>query len=376
MAGYSCSNSKSPLNDQKGGSLRVSSDTLHFNSKGDTSFITVKTKSSSIKLFTTSSWINSSFTKEDTTYKVRVIVQKNPANNYRIGNLTIKTSGFSSKKITISQDGKLPKGDGIYIKVANYNIRYNAPADKKTGNEWNRRKGPLADLIRRHHIGIMGTEEGNTSQMKDLMNLLPKYSYIGNPYGGANGHLSTVSIVFKKAEFKVLSKGEFWYSKTPDKKSIGWDATDTRICTWAKIEHQASGQEFYFFASHFYYKGKTAKQHSGKVMVNEIKKINKDHLPVFSTGDLNSNPGSPQIKDISALLNDSYKVTRTPPGGPINTNLGSGIFSPKNPINRIDYVFVNDKVRVLTDSVLTDTYDDGRTPADHLPVVCNVFVKK
>jgi hypothetical protein len=72
-------------------------------------------------------------------------------------------------------------GKSIHIKAATYNIRYQAAADEKTGNGWEKRKKPLADLIRSHDFDIGGTQEGNFSQMHDLMTLLPKYAYIGYP---------------------------------------------------------------------------------------------------------------------------------------------------------------------------------------------------
>src|SRR5690606_11307669 len=72
--------------------------------------------------------------------------------------------------------------DGIQIKAVSYNIRYAADADVTTGNGWDIRKEPLAKLIRQHGFDIVGTQEGNFSQMGDLLALLPEYDYVGYPY--------------------------------------------------------------------------------------------------------------------------------------------------------------------------------------------------
>src|SRR5690606_3089360 len=244
-----------------------------------------------------------------------------------------------------------------------------------TGNGWNVRKTPLANLIRNHDFDIVGTQEGNFSQMGDLMTLLPGYDYIGYPYGGSTSKNHTASIVYKKAEYEVVDQGVFWYSETPDVESIGWDATDTRICTWARMKHKATGQEFYFFTSHFYYRYRTAKQNSGKVMVRKIKEIAGNNLPVISTGDLNSSPRTSQITDVLTYLGDSYVLSESPRSGPKGTGFPGGVFEG-TPGSRIDYVLVNDRIRVLSYAVLADSYNNGHYPSDHLPVVCDLLLKK
>ncbi len=265
--------------------------------------------------------------------------------------------------------------EGVALRVSSYNIRYAAPADEKSGNGWALRKAPLAALIKQNQFDIVGTQEGNFDQMADLKELLPEYDYVGHPYAGRTSTNHTASIVYKKDKYEVLDKGVFWFSETPDKQSIGWDATDTRICTWARMKDKPSGQEFYFFTAHFYWRYVTAKQNSGPLMVRMVREIAKDNLPVICTGDYNSAPSTSQIKAIKGFLKDARDVTVNPPFGPEDTNLGGGNFQGE-PKGRIDYVFVNDRVAVLNYVVLSNTYDNGRHPSDHLPVVCDVILKK
>lgn len=267
------------------------------------------------------------------------------------------------------------EGKGTNIRVSSYNIRVAAKADEESGNGWNIRKFPLSDLIKKYSFDIIGTQEGNFRQMDDLMELLPEYDYIGYPYAGADSKGHTASILFKRDKFKILDNGVFWYSETPDVESIGWDASDTRICTWAKITHKSSGMQFYFFTSHFYWRNVTARQNSGKLHIRKIQEIVKDKLPIISTGDFNSTSSTPQINDILTMLEDAYDLTETPHVGPTATAFPGGVFEGE-PKSRIDYIFVNKKVRVLTYSVLNDDYNNGRYPSDHFPVVCDLFLKK
>lgn len=262
--------------------------------------------------------------------------------------------------------------DSVSIRAASYNIRVDAKMDQETGNSWDKRKEPLAKVILNHDFDIVGTQEGSFEQMDGLMALLPGYDFVGYPYAGPEGKSHTASIIFKKDLFEILDKGVFWYSETPDEKSLGWDADDTRICSWVRAEHKLSGQVFYFFTSHFYWRYRYARENSGKVFVRKMNEIVKGNVPVISTGDFNSEPSSTQVNDMLDVLQDAFVITESSPVGPEYTNLGGGNFQGE-PKNRIDYIFVNEKIKVLTYSVLTDTYGDNRYPSDHFPVVCDVL---
>ncbi|HMR18273.1 MAG TPA: endonuclease/exonuclease/phosphatase family protein [Sphingobacterium sp.] len=264
---------------------------------------------------------------------------------------------------------------GVKVRVSSYNIRYAASADEKTGNGWDTRKAPLADLIKSNSFDIVGTQEGNFKQMEDLKSLLSGYDYIAYPYAGANANSHTAAIVYKKDKYEVSDQGVFWLSETPHEQSIGWDATDTRICTWAKMRDRSSGQEFYFFNAHFYWRYITAKQNSGPLMVRTIQEIVKEDIPIICTGDFNSVDSTSQIQAIKKVFKDAYDVTENAPFGPKDTNLGGGNFQGE-PNGRIDYIFVNDRVKVVNYIVLSNTYNKGRHPSDHLAVVCDLILTR
>lgn len=251
------------------------------------------------------------------------------------------------------------------FRVAAYNIRYAAEADEKTGNGWDLRKGPLARLVTQHDFDIVGTQEGNSRQLEDLKKLLPAFDIVSHPYGG-KGDLHNAAIFYKKELFELIDSGVFWLSETPEVPSIGWDATDRRVCNWAKFKDKRSGKKFYFFNAHFYWRKHIAKQESGPLMARKIKEIAGD-TPVIVTGDFNSRPETPQIAAIKKIVNDAYDVTMTAKQGAEGTGFPGGVFQG-DPGGRIDYIFVSPKIRVLDYKVLSDRYNDDRYPSDHLPV--------
>jgi len=251
------------------------------------------------------------------------------------------------------------------FRAATYNIRYAADADEQSGNGWGLRKGAVADVIRNHQFDVVGTQEGNADQLAELKGLLPGFDYIGHPYGG-KGDLHNCATFYRTDLFEVLDSGLFWFSETPNEPSIGWDATDRRICHWTKFKTKDTGKEFFFFNVHFYWRLEAAKRESGPLLVQKIKEIAKE-APAICVGDFNSTVETPQINAVKALLHEAYDSTRTPRQGVENTNLGGGVFQGV-PTNRIDYIFLTSHFEVEDYQVISDVYNDVHYPSDHLPV--------
>lgn len=253
--------------------------------------------------------------------------------------------------------------------AATYNIRYDAPADKQTGNSWDTRKEALIKLIKTHKFDIIGTQEGMFRQMIDLKNMLPEFDYFGYPYGGKNDH-HQAAVVYKRSLFQPLDAGVFWLSETPEVPSIGWDATDRRICTWVKFKHKKSGKVFYYFTTHFYWKNELARTNSGDVIAKKVKQIAGEH-PVICVGDLNSQAETKQIKTLKSLLNDAYDISSNGRRGVEKTDLGGGNFQSP-PTQRIDYILLSKDIKASDYTVYSDQYAVDRYPSDHLPVSCKV----
>lgn len=257
----------------------------------------------------------------------------------------------------------------ITFRASSYNIRYNAAADKTTGNDWDVRKESLAKLILKHKFDIIGTQEGMTKQMIELKKMLPGFDYVSYPYGGKNDH-HHAGIVYKHSLFELMDAGVFWLSETPDVPSKGWDATDRRVCQWARFKDKKTGREFFYFNAHFYWQLKIARQESGPLIEQKIRQI-AGNLPVICVGDFNSTSETSQIKAMKSSLSDAYDVSKNGRKGVENTDLGGGVFQGV-PKARIDYIFVSKDIQVQDYEVYSDKYADDRYPSDHLPISCVV----
>ena len=297
----------------------------------------------------------------------------------------------------ISSCGTARRMTTTTMQVGSYNLRYENRGDSLKGNGWGQRCPIMASQILFHDFEIFGTQEGKYNGLEQLKSMLPGYEYIGigRNDGEKKGEYS--AIFYKTALFDLLDHGDFWLSQTPDVPSIGWDASQHRICTWGHFRVKATKQDFFYFNLHMDHIGVQARMESAKLVVSKIREICKGE-PVILTGDFNVDQTNPiyNVFVESGVLSDSYEICeiRYALDGTANG------FDPNSFTNsRIDHVFVSPGSRVLRYGVLTDTYrtmtpeaqkyENGnfpkeisfqayqaRTPSDHFPVKVILQLKK
>ena len=252
--------------------------------------------------------------------------------------------------------------------VITYNIRMNTPADGV--NAWPLRKDKVASLLKFHQADIFNVQEALPEQMDDLTASFPDFDHVGVGRDDGVRKGEHMAVFFKKSRFEKLKDGMFWLSETPDKPGLGWDAACNRTVTWIKLKDKITKKVFYVFDTHFDHRGNKARAESAKLILESIKKINDEELPVILTGDFNLIKSSLPIQLILKELNDAQDKSLTLPYGPEGT---SGGFDVKVLPNKIDFVFINEKVAILRHGVLSDSFGLFY-PSDHLPVLVEVKI--
>ena len=255
--------------------------------------------------------------------------------------------------------------DKEVLKIATFNLRMDTPSDGE--NAWFHRKDMVNDLIRFYGFDLFGTQEGFTHQLNDILRL-SDYRFIGVGRDDGKDAGEHCAIFYRSDRFKVLDHGDFWLSEHPEKPGRGWDGTCcNRICTWGKFEDLKNHKQFYFFNVHYEYEGDVARRESSNLMISRIKSI-AGNQPVFLTGDFNAFPTEEPIRILndSGFLNDSYKITKEAPFGPVCTY--HGYDSTIKTEERLDYIWVTDSIQIDKYGVLTNTLY-GHTPSDHFPVM-------
>ena len=255
--------------------------------------------------------------------------------------------------------------DKEVLKIATFNLRMDTPSDGE--NAWFHRKDMVNDLIRFYGFDLFGTQEGFTHQLNDILRL-SDYRFIGVGRDDGKDAGEHCAIFYRSDRFKVLDQGDFWLSEHPEKPGRGWDGTCcNRICTWGKFEDLKNHKQFYFFNVHYEYEGDVARRESSNLMISRIKSI-AGNQPVFLTGDFNAFPTEEPIRILndSGFLNDSYKITKEAPFGPVCTY--HGYDSTIKTEERLDYIWVTDSIQIDKYGVFTNTLY-GHTPSDHFPVM-------
>ncbi|MEZ4971300.1 MAG: endonuclease/exonuclease/phosphatase family protein [Flavobacteriaceae bacterium] len=260
--------------------------------------------------------------------------------------------------------------DASYSQTTNlisFNIRYDNTSD--TINNWNKRKASLAALIQHYDADIVGIQEGLHHQVDYLNSALKGYSFVGvgRDDGKQKGEYS--AIFYNASTFEVLKTNTFWLSETPEKVSVGWDASLERICTYALFKNTMTKKQFWVFNTHFDHRGKQARVHSAELIYKKIREINTANLPVILMGDLNLTPDTEPIQYLKKYLTDAMGISKKPFYGPIGTF--NGFDQERIMENRIDYIFVNN-VEILSYTHIDDRMPNNMHISDHLPVMATI----
>jgi len=224
-------------------------------------------------------------------------------------------------------------------------------------------------LIRFHEADIFGLQEALIGQIQDINKVLPEYDWIGvgRDDGKEAGEYSP--IFYRKSTFSAGKKGWFWLAEECDKPVIGWDAACKRICTWVILKIAKSKKKILVLNTHFDHIGNIAREKSADLILQKIKEINPDNLPVVLTGDFNLTSETKPITLIKQQLFDSKELSKEPPFGPEGT---FNSFNFNHPLNeRIDFIFVGKEVKVKKYAVLSDSKNQ-RYYSDHLPVFATI----
>lgn len=273
----------------------------------------------------------------------------------------------------------MPALAGRDIRVASHNMlfEYSNRVPEQSERRWKSRKPHLKDLYSRCKVDIIGSQEILGWQGLEFMEATG-YAAVGvNQIGFPEGTPKAMKceyerIFYRPERFAVLQEGHFWFSENPDiPQQFSWDATHTRMCTWAKFQERESGVQFYVFNSHFHYDAMRSRLESAKLLLDRVKKV-AGAAPVILTGDFNGLITSEAISliDNSGIVFDSRKLAGENVKGPatsfhgFNTNLREGFI--------IDHIFVSCGIKVNSYIIVDDEIRTGKYTSDHFPVFVDI----
>lgn len=209
------------------------------------------------------------------------------------------------------------------LKLMSFNLRYYKPgADGDNG--WLNRKEAIANMIREEMPDIIGLQEPHRPQVDYLkVNFQNEYAtldagrdattdIVKKPAGGEH-----LMIMYRKSRYALLNSGFFWLSETPDRPSRGWDAMCRRVTVWGLFRDKKTGDEFYFFDTHFDHIGPNARRHEAVMMTEYMQKIAGEKATVIVCGDFNTTVNHEALAPICGWMQDARSTA------PVSDNLPS-----------------------------------------------------
>lgn len=245
------------------------------------------------------------------------------------------------------------------IRVMSCNLRCINPTDlgKK---HWFYRADLVLNGIEKEYPGVIGFQEATKWQYKYLCDTLPQYdsviTYRDNAFNSEG-----CPVFYRTDLYKLIEKGSFWLSETPDQMSKDWGAACYRICSYVILEDISSAKQFVVFNTHLDHVSDKARINGIAVVLEKIKEFGS--LPSLIMGDFNCEEGSETYKVVTQNFLDAKYQTENTMTSCTYQNFGEALDR-----NCIDYFMISKEgITVNSYKVLTDTYD-GVYPSDHFQI--------
>ena len=261
------------------------------------------------------------------------------------------------------------------VKVMTFNIRANNVLDSL--DSWYFRKQTVFDIFTDHTADVIGLQETRYSQLQQIQQTLPQYSYyaVGRYDGMQSGE--SCPIFYRKERFTLLDSGTFWFSDTPNVPgTIDWGNIVPRICSWVHLLEKGQNTSFYVYNLHLDSFSQNSRENSVRLLAKKVAE-RKTQAPFIVMGDFNMamyNPAmmylmkfgyqTPYPKMVDAWLSVYPDQSETP----TCQKLG-GLFLGPN----IDHIQMSEDIRAL-DVTIDSRKMNGRYGSDHFPVIAKILL--
>lgn len=259
------------------------------------------------------------------------------------------------------------------IRLMTYNMLFNiCDHNLAEENRWPNRLPRIVELIHAMQLDIICTQELYPDQVKEITELLQDdFAFFAgqkDPDGESYG------IFYRKERFELLE------SKIDYPLSV------------IQLKDLKTDKIFSVFNTHLPFANMEKRETNVHHIVKTLTPISNEMAVIF-TGDLNAFPARLELKGLpfydgdylhrilsSGSLKNAHTQSLLGHFGPISTftNKDSADTTPflgtGTPGIILDYIYVSDKVLVLTHGVEKGTVD-GHFPSDHMPVVMDFLLK-
>ena len=270
------------------------------------------------------------------------------------------------------------KSPPVALKIMSFNIRWEI-AGRDGSNDWPHRREMVYELLRDSDLDVAGLQEATPAQVADIQSAVPEMKV-----HDADPVMNGIAIFYRADRFRLLDKGAFWFSPTPDiPESTDWGGSNRRhVCAWVRLEDVATHQSFYLYDLHLDSLA-TSRQKSAVLLCDRIAARNHRD-PAFVVGDFNARESETTSRYLRGELEldasegsrraavtwvDSFRAIH-----PDATEVGTAnYFRGRKTGEKIDFIYVAPGTEVTAAAI--DYFNvDGAYPSDHFPVTATVVL--
>ncbi len=238
-------------------------------------------------------------------------------------------------------------------------------------NNWENRKDLCARVIASRNPDVIGFQEMDLIQFRDLQDRLSGY----DSYGLGDtpvGYRPTNAIFFRRERFYFVTGGGYWLSETPHVAgSKSWDSVCVRLANWVRLVDRPSGREFRLINTHLDHMGQKARENQARLIMEDSAAY-PDDFPQVLVGDMNCDDQNPAL---TQLLESSWRDTYTlANGGGENLPTFHEFKGEQDDGNRakLDWILIRGKWGPVASADIVRDADEPLYPSDHYFVEARV----
>lgn len=253
------------------------------------------------------------------------------------------------------------------VRVVSANIRMPVAADKKTGNDWDKRKEFLCEVLLAQDADIICFQEFHPSYFDHLKKSFPDYHAFG--FADTDEGRKVNTVFYSGKRFEKISEGGAFLSPTPDVyRSKFPESSLVRHFVRLHLKDRLTGRELLVWNTHFdHTKLQASRDKQAGVLADFLKK-QLAGIHQIVTGDLNCDASTEAIRTIkSAGFTDTHTALHGP-ADPGHTYHGFKGHNHVTQTGKIDFIFCNNSLRPISAEIIKDhRVIDGveRYPSDH-----------
>lgn len=246
------------------------------------------------------------------------------------------------------------------ITMMSCNVRCLTPLDlgKKS---WFYRADLLLSDIAAQAPGIIGFQEATRWQYSYMTDVLTGYDSVID-YRDDTLLSEGCPIFYNEALYRLVDKGSFWLSETPEVMSKDWGSACYRICSYVILTDKASQKDFVVFNTHLDHVSDEARINGINLVLEKIAQFGG--LPAVIMGDFNALEGSETYLSATANFLDAQYAAPETMEGYTYQNWGN-----PDSFKRLDYFMLSQTGFTPIRYSVVQPIHDGVYASDHCPIV-------